>query len=85
MTQLYQNRGTEVIEALYVFPASTRATVYGMQMLVNDRLLIANLYEKQEARTKYEEAKSQGKTASLLEMARPNVCSMSGTLFSLAG
>lgn len=47
-------------------------------MLVEDRLLIATLYEKGEAKQKYEEAKSEGKTASLLEMARPNVYSMSG-------
>jgi Ca-activated chloride channel family protein len=49
------------------------------QMLVDDRLLVASLYEKGEAREAYNEAKSEGKSASLLEMDRPNVYTMSGT------
>lgn len=52
-------------------------------MLVNDRLLVATLYEKREAKQKYEQAKSEGKTASLLEMERPNVYSMSGESFEV--
>src|SRR5688572_9736997 len=34
--QVYENRGTRPILARYVFPASTRAAVYGMTMTVGD-------------------------------------------------
>jgi len=76
VTQLYQNRGTLPLDAMYVFPASTRASIRGMQMHVNDRLIVAELHDKDEARTLYAQAKDAGKTASLLEMERPNVLNM---------
>jgi hypothetical protein len=74
--QQYENAGDEPIEAIYVFPASTRAAVYGMEMKVGNRLIVAEIKEKQQARQIYTEAKSQGKRASLLEQERPNVFQM---------
>ena len=74
--QQYENNGDEPIEAIYVFPASTRAAVYGMEMKVGNRLIVAEIKEKQQARQIYTEAKSQGKRASLLEQERPNVFQM---------
>jgi Ca-activated chloride channel homolog len=71
--QLYVNSGKNVIEAIYIFPASTRAAVYSMKMRVGDRLITAKIMEKQKARQDYEKAKSEGKNASLLEQQRPNV------------
>ena len=44
-----------------------------MQMQVGDRLIVAKIREKQQARAEYEAAKQEGKTASLLEQHRPNV------------
>jgi Ca-activated chloride channel family protein len=73
VTQRYKNEGTRPIEARYVFPGSTRAAVYGMQMRVGERLIVAKIREKQQARAEYETAKKEGKTASLLEQHRPNV------------
>ncbi len=74
--QTYCNVGTTPLEAIYVFPGSTRAAVYAMQMHVGNRILIAKIKEKEEARQEYEEAKEEGKTASLLEQERPNVFQM---------
>lgn len=74
--QVYSNTGKNSIEAIYVFPASTRAAVYEMIMKVDDREIIAIVEEKQQARNMYEEAKNEGKTASLLEEHRPNVFQM---------
>ncbi|HBZ57034.1 MAG TPA: trypsin, partial [Syntrophobacteraceae bacterium] len=34
VTQVYKNEGKRPIEAVYVFPASTRAAVYGMKMTI---------------------------------------------------
>ena len=74
--QVYVNSGKNVIEAIYIFPASTRAAVYSMKMKVGDRLITAKIQEKQKARQDYEQAKNEGKNASLLEQQRPNVFQM---------
>lgn len=74
--QTYKNEGKNVLEAIYVFPASARAAVYDMKMTIGEREIIAVVMEKQAARQTYEEAKQQGKTASLLEQMRPNVFQM---------
>lgn len=76
VTQTYQNQGKKPISARYVFPASTRAAVYGMKMTVGNRVIVAKIKEKKEARREYEQAKREGKTASLLEEDRPNVFTM---------
>ena len=74
--QMYTNEGDKTLEAIYVFPGSTRAAVYYMQMEIGDRILMAQIKEKAEAREMYEAAKDSGKTASLLEQERPNVFQM---------
>jgi len=76
VVQTYENRGPGVIEATYVFPASTRAAVHGLTMTVGGRRVVAKIKERGEARRTYEQAKAAGKTASLLEQERPNVFQM---------
>jgi Ca-activated chloride channel family protein len=76
VTQVYKNEGSRPIEAVYVFPASTRAAVYGMQMTIGERTIIAQIKKKEQARQEYEQARQQGKSASLLEQQRPNVFQM---------
>src|SRR4030043_583474 len=74
--QVYKNEGKTPLEAIYIFPASTRAAVYGMKMTIGKRTILARIEERKEARRQYEEAKQQGKNASLLEQQRPNVFQM---------
>ena len=74
--QVYRNEGTRPLEAIYIFPASTRAAVYGMVMHTGDREIIAEIREREQARQEYEEARERGQTASLLEQERPNVFKM---------
>ena len=76
VTQTYKNEGKRPIEAVYVFPASTRAAVYGMKMTLGDRTVVAQIQKREEARQAYEQAKEAGKSASLLEQHRPNVFQM---------
>ncbi|MFL6651012.1 MAG: VIT domain-containing protein, partial [Sulfurifustaceae bacterium] len=76
VTQQYKNEGTRPLEARYVFPGSTRAAVYAMQVDLGDRRLTAEIREKKQARVEYEAAKREGKTAALLEQHRPNVFQM---------
>ena len=74
--QVYKNDGKKPIEAIYTFPASTRAAVYAMKMTIGDRTIVADIREREKARKEYEQAKQEGKTASLLEQQRPNVFQM---------
>jgi len=76
VTQVYRNEGSKPIEAVYVFPASTRASVYGMKMTIGERTITAEIQKREEARQAYEQAKQEGKSASLLEQDRPNVFQM---------
>jgi Ca-activated chloride channel family protein len=76
VTQVYKNEGTRPLEAIYVFPASTRAAVYGMTMTIGERTITAKIRERAEARQEYEQAKQAGQSASLLEQQRPNVFQM---------
>jgi len=76
VTQVYKNEGKKPLEAIYIFPASTRAAVYGMKMTIGERTIIAKVREREQARREYEQAKQEGKSASLLEQRRPNVFQM---------
>ena len=76
VTQVYRNDHSGPIEALYIFPASTRSAVYHMEMRIFDRVITAEIMKKNEARQVYETAREEGKTASLLEQHRPNIFQM---------
>src|SRR5512135_2553397 len=76
VTQIYKNEGKKPLEAIYVFPASARAAVHGMQMTIGKRIIEAQIKKRDEARRDYEQARDRGKSASLLEQQRPNVFQM---------
>lgn len=76
VTQVYKNEGKRPIEAVYVFPASTRAAVYAMTMTIGKRVITAEIKKRDEARSIYEQARQEGRSASLLEQQRPNVFQM---------
>jgi len=77
MEQVYENSGKTELDATYIFPMSTRAAVYSMQMIVDDRVIDAEIKEKSEALEIFEEANENGQTATLLDQQRPNVFQMS--------
>jgi Ca-activated chloride channel family protein len=76
VVQVYRNEGTRPINASYVFPASTRAAVYGMRMQIGNQIIVAKIKEREQAKNDFEQAQKEGKSASLLEQNRPNVFSM---------
>lgn len=76
VTQVYTNNGNNPINANYVFPASTRVSIHGMQMQIGNQIVTAQIKEKEEAEEEFEEAKEEGKSASLMEERRPNVFTM---------
>lgn len=76
VNQTYTNEGEVPINAKYVFPASSDVTVHGMIMQIGNQMVTAQIKEREEAKQKFEQAKSEGKSASLLEEQRPNVFTM---------
>lgn len=77
LKQKYGNAGSVPIEAVYVFPASTRAAVHGMTLTSGGRVIASRIREKAKAQAEYQTAKAEKKTAALLEEHRPNVFQMS--------
>ncbi len=75
--QVYANSGDSSINATYVFPMSTNAAIYSMQMIVQGRVINAEIKRKDEAQEIFENASDSGYTATLLEQHRPNVFQMS--------
>jgi Ca-activated chloride channel homolog len=57
VTQVYKNQGKKTLEAIYVFPGSTRAAVHAMRMTIGERVIEADVMERQKARQTYEDAK----------------------------
>ena len=76
VVQTYANEGTKPINEQYVFPASTKVTIHGMQMQIGNQLVTAVIKEKEEAEEEFEAAKSEGKSASMLSEERSNVFTM---------
>ena len=73
VTQTFANPSHQRIEAVYVFPLPENAAVDDMTMQVGSRTIRGLIKERQEAQRVYNEAKAQGKTASLLTQERPNI------------
>ncbi len=76
VTQVYANEADVPIEAVYVFPGSTRAAVHGLEMRIGERVIRAQIQERESARAGYEKARAENKRATLLEQERPNVFRM---------
>ncbi|MGY5805568.1 marine proteobacterial sortase target protein [Rhizobium sp. LEGMi12c] len=73
LTQAFENTTDKWVEALYVFPLPEDSAVYSLKMIVGNRVVVADIKEKQAARAIYEQARKQGKKATLVEQQRPNV------------
>ena len=77
VTQTFHNPYDESIEAVYVFPLPHTAAIDAMTMKIGDRTIVGVMKRRAEARAIYEQARQQGKTASLLEQERPNIFTQS--------
>lgn len=77
VTQQFENPFKEKIEAVYTFPLPQNAAVDDMTMIVGDRTVRGKILAREEARLVYEEAKSSGKVAGLLDQQRPNIFTQS--------
>lgn len=73
VTQTFSNPTTVPIHAVYLFPLHQDAAVYHMTMEVGDERVEAQIQKIEDARKTFEEAKTEGKAASLLVQHRPNM------------
>ncbi len=60
-------------EGIYVFPLPETAAVDHLRMKVGERTIEGQIKERTEAKKVYEQAKQEGKRASLVEQERPNI------------
>ncbi len=73
LTQRFSNPANGWVEGVYVFPLPEGAAVDTLKIIAGNRIIIGEVKEKREAKFIYEQAKSAGQTASLLEQERPNL------------
>ena len=71
--QEFTNQGKDWAEGVYVFPLPETAAVDHLRMIVGERLIEGQIKERTEAKKVYEQAKQEGKRASLIEQERPNI------------
>lgn len=77
VTQRFKNPFAKPVEAVYVFPLPENAAVDEMTLTAGTRVIRATIQKREEARRQYEQAKSQGRRAALLDQERPNIFTQS--------
>jgi Ca-activated chloride channel homolog len=77
VTQVFQNTFKEPIEAIYTFPLSDSGAVDEMVMQIGKRKIQGSIKKRAEAKQIYDQAKSQGRIASLLDQERTNIFTQS--------
>jgi Ca-activated chloride channel family protein len=73
LTQAFLNPGSEFVEGVYVFPLPEKAAVDHLTLQIGTRRIEGAVQEKEAARKTYEQAKSDGRKATLVEQQRPNL------------
>jgi hypothetical protein len=71
--QRFQNATDGWVEGVYVFPLPENAAVDHLLMKVGEREIEGQIREREQAKAEYQQAKSEGKKASLVEQERPNL------------
>jgi Ca-activated chloride channel family protein len=73
LTQMFHNPSATHVEAVYLFPMPESAAVDSLKMVVGERVVLGTIKEREAARRDFEQAKSEGRKAALLEQERPNM------------
>ncbi len=80
--QTFHNTTGRCVEGLYVYPLPEMSAVDTLKMTIGPRVIIGEIREREQARKEFEQAKSEGRKAALVEQQRPNVftTSVSGVM-----
>lgn len=73
VTQVFENTASDKIEAVYTFPLPEDSAVDDMTIRIGDRTVRGLIKKREDARAIYEQAKSTGHVAALLDQERPNI------------
>jgi marine proteobacterial sortase target protein len=71
--QTFHNATGHCIEGLYVYPLPELSAVDTLKMTIGSRVVVGEIHEREQARKEYEQARSEGRKAALVEQQRPNV------------
>ncbi len=73
VTQRFRNPTQDWKEGVYVFPLPENAAVDHLDMRIGNRQIEGKIQERKQAKQTYEQAKQEGRKATLVEQERPNV------------
>ncbi|MFK7962397.1 MAG: marine proteobacterial sortase target protein [Burkholderiaceae bacterium] len=73
VTQTYRNPNPAWIHGTYQFPLPDDSAVDTLEMQVGGRIIVGEIQPRQQARKVFEQAKTSGKRATIIEQQRPNV------------
>jgi Ca-activated chloride channel family protein len=73
VTQIFHNPTDGWVEAVYVYPLPDGGAVDTLKMVIGERVIVGDVKDRASARDAYEQAKSAGQKASLIEQERPNI------------
>ncbi len=62
-----------ITEGVYAFPMADKSAVYELKMILGERVIEGEIHEKKQAEQIYEQAKSDGLTATMVKQYRPNI------------
>lgn len=71
--QNFRNPHADWYEGVYTFPLPENAAVDHLRMRIGERVVEGEIRERQAAKASYEQAKAEGRRATLLEQERPNI------------
>ena len=77
LTQTFSNPSEQWVEGVYLFPLPENSAVSAMEMRIGERVISGVIRERQQAQIEYQQAKSSGKRAALIEQQRPNLFTQS--------
>jgi Ca-activated chloride channel family protein len=73
VTQTFHNSTGRCVEGLYIYPLPELSAVDTLKMTIGSRVIVGEIREREQARKEYEQARSEGRKAALVEQQRPNV------------
>jgi len=71
--QTFHNTTGRCVEGMYVYPLPELSAVDTLKMTIGSRVIVGEIREREQARKEFEQAKSEGRKAALVEQQRPNV------------
>jgi Ca-activated chloride channel family protein len=77
ITAVFTNPLDSPVEASFTLPLPNGGAVVGMSMKIGDRIIEADIKEREAARVEYEQAKEQGFTTALFEQDRAEIFTIS--------